>query len=302
MPVDLYQLRYFLEVARELNFTRAAGNMNISPSACSRSVALLERSVGKKLFARTKRHVALTADGAALAAHAQKVFDELERARQTLAGGDAGGPALVRIGTREMITHYLLPEPLKEWRARFPQTRFGLYELGPRELAEALLKDQIDFGFYYSEIAGPGLESRRLGRLESHVYVSRALLGKGRAPKAFEEVLKLPFIAPRGFLADPAAPSADGFPDQRHARDIRFEGEFLETHRRFVLEGLAAAVLPDLVVAEELRKGAVLALEGPALYRDIFFYKRKGKPLPKAVDGFLASVGRAIGLRRGPKT
>lgn len=73
-----------------------------------------------------------------------------------------------------------------------------------------------------------------------------------------------------------------------------FEGEFLETHRRFVLDGLAAAVLPDLAVAEERRRGIVLALEGPALYRDIFFYKRKGKPLPKAVDGFLAALGRAI--------
>ena len=55
--MDLYQLKYFLEVARELSFTRAAAGLGVSPSAVSRSVALLERSVKKKLFARTKRHV-----------------------------------------------------------------------------------------------------------------------------------------------------------------------------------------------------------------------------------------------------
>jgi hypothetical protein len=129
----------------------------------------------------------------------------------------------------------------------------------------------------------------------------KALIGRimkatqGRAnPKTAEEVLKLPFVAPRYFRADPAEPSVDGFPDQRLPRDIRFEAEFLETHRRFVLDGLAAAVLPDFVVAEEEKSGRVVRLPGPKLGREIWFLKRRGRPLPAGVDAFLKEVGRTL--------
>src|SRR5437016_4486092 len=144
--MDLYQLRYFLEVARELNFTRAAENLYLSPPAVSRSVQLLERSLGRKLFARTKRRVTLTSDGEFLKNRVEKIFDEVERARLELEGERSSSPFMLRIGTREMITHYLLPGPLREFRSKWPAIRFGLYELDPRELATALKDDQIDFG------------------------------------------------------------------------------------------------------------------------------------------------------------
>jgi DNA-binding transcriptional LysR family regulator len=278
--MDLYQLKYFLEVARELSFTRAAGSLGVSPSAVSRSVALLERSVKRKLFARTKRHVALTVFGESLKARAERIFDEVERARLEL-DGEAQAPALLRIASREMITNYLLPGPLAEFKARFGATRFGLFELEPEALAEALKKDQIDFGFHYSDISDPAIESRSLGRLRSHVYAARKFAGRS-------------FIAPRPFRAAPAAASADGYPDQKHPRAIQYEAEFLETHRRFVLSGLCVGVLPDLVVEDERRAGKVVALKGPPIHREIYWIKRRDRVLPKAVDLLVAGVRRAI--------
>ena len=82
--------------------------------------------------------------------------------------------------------------------------------------------------------------------------------------------------------------------DQKHTRNIKYEGEFLETHRRYVLEGLAAAVLPDFVVAEEYRQKKILRLKGPRLHREIFLLKRKNRPLHKSVDIFRHSVIQAI--------
>jgi DNA-binding transcriptional LysR family regulator len=292
--VNLYQLRYFLEVARELNFSRAAENLHISPPAVTRSVQLLERSIGLKLFARTRRRVTLTSAGESLKVRAEKIFDEVESARMELAAQGPASPSMLRVGSREMITHYLLPRPLLEFKKRHPGTRFGLYELGPDELAAALKKDQIDFGFYYSEIADPQLEMRHLGALRSHVYASKRLWPAGKRGKSWKEVLELPFIAPRYFHADPSVASPDGFPDQRYARNIQYEAEFLETHRRFVLDGLAVAVLPDLVIQEEWRKRQVVRLEGPAIHRDIYFFKRRAKPLHPAVDEFLALLRKVL--------
>lgn len=292
--MNLYQLQYFLEVARELNFSRAAANLHISPPAVTRSIQLLEASINRKLFARTRRHVSLTSAGESLKARVEKIFDEIESARMELAAEGAASPAMLRVGSREMVTHYLLPRPLLEFKKRHPGTRFGLYELGPEELAGALKRDQIDFGFYYSEIADPQLEMRHLGALRSHIYSSKRLWPAGKRGKPWKAVLELPFIAPRYFRADPSVPSPDGFPDHRHARNIQYEAEFLETHRRFVLDGLAVAVLPDLVVREEWKKGEVIRLDGPSIHRDIYFFKRKSKPLHPAVDEFLASLRGVI--------
>jgi DNA-binding transcriptional LysR family regulator len=292
--MDLYQLRYFLEVSRTLNFSRAAEHLGISTPAVSKSVSLLERSVGQPLFTRTRRVVQLTQAGERLKAHAERVYDEIEAARLDLRG-EAGSPAMLKIGSREMITNYLLGPSLLEFRQKHPATRFGVYELGPREMAAALRKNQIDFGFYYSsEIPDPALEIRRLGRLDSHVYAAPSLWDGAKTPKTFEDVRRLPFIAPRYFGADPAEPSLDGFPDQESPRRIQYEGEFLETHRRYALDGIAAAVLPDFTVKREWKAGLLARLPGPELGREIYFLKRRGRPLPKSVDGFVETVARSI--------
>ena len=282
--MDLYQLRYFLEVARHLSFTRAARSVHVSVPAISRSVTLLERSLKRKLFVRSQRRVTLTADGELLKARAERVFDDLERAELDLHRG-AGPAEVLRIGSREMITNYLLPGPLHAFEKKHPGTRFGLYELGPRELAEALKRDQVDFGFFYAPIPDPGLEGVHLGRVRSHVYAAKRLAGT---------LGDLPFIAPRYFGSDAAAPSIDGYPDETHPRRILYEGEFLETHRRFVVEGLAAAVLPDFVIREEFRAGKVRRLKGPHLGREIYFFKRTGRPLPHQVDEFVDAVRKAV--------
>ena len=274
--MDLYQLKYFLEVARELNFTRAAANLGVSPSAVSRSVALLERSVKRSLFARSKRHVALTVFGESLKVRAERIFNEVAGARLELEE-EAQAPTLLRVASREMITNYLLPGPLAEFNARFGATRFRLFELEPEALVEALKKDQIDFGFHYSDIADPAVECRLLGRLRSHIYVAK------KSPERS-------FIVPRTFRPDPSAASPDGYPDKTHPRAIRYEAEFLETHRRFVLQGLCAGVLPDLVMKEDLRQGKVVVLKGPPIHRDIYWLKRRDRVLPKAVDALIANV------------
>ncbi len=281
--MDLYQLKYFLEAARELNFTRAAENLGVTPSAVSRSVSLLERSVQKKLFARGKRRATLTVFGESLKERAERIFNEVDGAALDLAG-DGRSPAALRIASREMITNYLLPAPLREYKAKFGATRFKVFELDAEALADALKKDQADFGFHYQELEDPAIESVLLGRLRSHVYAA-----KGLAERAF--------VAP-GSSRPAAGPRADGYPDREHPREILYEAEFLETHRRFVLEGLCAGVLPDLVMAEELKRGKVVALKSPPIHREIWWFKRKGRSLPKAADFLVARVRAAIGALR----
>lgn len=291
--LDLYQLRTFLEAARELNFTRAAAARHVSPPAVSQSIALLERSAGCKLFHRLGRRVTLTAEGAALKSRAERVFDEVEAAERELAGA-AEGPVDLRLAVREMITHYLLPPVLSEIERRRPGSRFGLHELEPRAMVEALLKDRVDCGYYYAPIPEEGLSSAFLGRMSSHVYAAPALLRRLGAARTTEQTLRLPFVAPRYFGSDPSAPSADGFPDARLRRDIRYRAEFLETHRRLAVAGLCAAVLPDGVAEGDRRGGRLRRLPGPPLGRELYFFQRKGRTLPPVVGELNAGLRRAL--------
>jgi len=285
--MDLYQLKTFLEAARTLNFTKTAGSLGVTPSAVSRSVALLERSVGKPLFLRSKRKVYLTPAGESLKVRAERIFDQVQEAEEELRGGE-GGPASLRIGSREMITHYLLPQPLKALRASSPRTHFKIHELSPAAMVDAVKNDKLDLGLLYAPVQDPSVEGRSLGKIRSHVYASKEYLKKNPSKRLEDHG----FVAPREFHEDPAAPRADGFPDHRVQRRIRFEAEFLETHRRFVLDGLCVGVLPDLVMRGD--KAKVRTLDGPPLHREIYFFKRRGRSLPSVVEDFVAAVKKAV--------
>jgi DNA-binding transcriptional LysR family regulator len=291
--IDLYQLRTFLAAAREQSFARAARDLHVSPPAVSQSIALLERSTGRKLFRREGRRVTLSAEGAALKLRAERIFDEVSAAERDLAG-EAPEAAALRLVVREMITNHLLPPVLAELEKRRPGTRVGLHALDPKAMTDALLKDRADFGYWYAPIADDGLTSVLLGRIRSRVYASPSLLRRLGRPRTPAQTLRLPFVAPRPFEEDASVPSADGFPEGSLRRDVRYRAELFETHRVFALSGLCAAVLPDGAVEDESRRGLLVALPGPRLGREIYFFKRKGRVLPAAADEINAGLRREL--------
>ena len=287
--LDLYQLRYFLEAAREQNFAKAARALRVSPPAISQSIALLERSAGRKLFHRRGRRVSLTAEGQALRARAERIFDEVEAAEGELSGG-ARAPGRLRLASRELVTNHLLPRALRG----LPGVEVSLHALGARELVEALLKDRVDAGYFHAALPDEQLESVRLGRLSSRVYAAPSLLRRLGRPKTPAQTLRLPFVAPRPFGEEDGAPSADGFPDERLKRVIRYRVEFLETHRVLAVQGLCAAVLPEIAAREDVKRGRLVALPGPAIRREIWFFKRKGRVLPSTVEELNAALHREL--------
>jgi DNA-binding transcriptional LysR family regulator len=291
--IDLYQLRTFLAAAREQSFARAARDLHVSPPAVSQSIALLERSAGRRLFRREGRRVTLTAEGAALRLRAERIFDEVAAAERDLDGA-APEPAALRLVVREMITNHLLPPVLADLEKRRPGTRVGLHALDPKAMTDALLKDRADFGYWYAPIADESLAPLLLGRIRSRIYAAPSLLRRLGRPRTPAQTLRLPFVAPRPFEEDASASSADGFPDARVRRDVRYRAELFETHRVFALSGLCAAVLPDGAVEDERRRGLLVPLPGPRLGREIYFFKRKGRVLPAAAEEINAGLRREL--------
>ena len=92
-PVELRQLRYFVAVAEELHFGRAAERLHMSQSPLSRAIRELERDLGLVLFIRTTRHVELTPAGLALLERARRALAEIEVAVDEARRAAEPGPA-----------------------------------------------------------------------------------------------------------------------------------------------------------------------------------------------------------------
>ena len=160
--MELRQLRYFVVLAEELHFHRAAERLCISQPPLTQQIRALEAELQVLLLHRTSRKVQLTDAG--------RVF--LERSRQVLAAVDASVEAargasdgligLLRVGYIHSASHTLMPAIVRASTDKLPRLRLHLHELDVDRQVDALLADRIDVGLIRMPLLHPGVESRVL--------------------------------------------------------------------------------------------------------------------------------------------
>lgn len=146
MSPDLRQWRYFVTVADERHFGRAAARLSMTQPPLSQAIRALEEALGVALFARTKRSVELTAVGAALLPEVERLLaaaDALPPLAQSLARGEAGALSLAFVSTAD---YGLLPHLLREFGARNPRVRLQLTEATSDVQIDELAAGRIDAG------------------------------------------------------------------------------------------------------------------------------------------------------------
>jgi DNA-binding transcriptional LysR family regulator len=146
MNLELRQLRYFIAVAEEKHFGRAALRLHMTQPPLSQAIQGLEQLLGTALFVRTKRSVALTPAGNALLPEALRILQQaaaLPELVSRAAGGSAGTLSLSFISTAD---YSILPPLLLRFRERFPQVRINLREATTDIQLDELMLDKIDAG------------------------------------------------------------------------------------------------------------------------------------------------------------
>src|SRR5258708_1498059 len=151
---DLRQLRYFTALAERLHFGRAAEALHISQPPLSRAIRALEEQLGVPLFARTRRRVELTPQGARLLEAARRVTGQLERTVHELRTMSAGAQARLRIGFVSLADYGVLPGLLKAYKSAQPEVRLALREMLSPEQAAALAAGQRDLRPFLPPVAG----------------------------------------------------------------------------------------------------------------------------------------------------
>ncbi|MGF7133811.1 DNA-binding transcriptional LysR family regulator [Paraburkholderia sp. EB58] len=143
---DLRQLRYFIAVAEEKHFGRAAARLSMTQPPLSQAIRALEETLGVELFARTKRSVELTQVGTDLLPEARRLLASAEALRplaQSLARGEAGVLSLAFVSTAD---YGLLPSLLRDFGARHPRVRLQLTEATSDVQIDELVAGRIDAG------------------------------------------------------------------------------------------------------------------------------------------------------------
>jgi DNA-binding transcriptional LysR family regulator len=147
--MDLKQLRYFVAVAEELHFGRAAARLFISQPALSFDIKKLESQLEIQLFYRNNKSVSLTNAGQVLLNEARYLLLRAEQARRLTLRSAQGFAGRLSIGFVNSILHRGLPEAVKTFEANHPDTEIVLMEMNSAEQAQALLRGQIDIGFVH---------------------------------------------------------------------------------------------------------------------------------------------------------
>jgi DNA-binding transcriptional LysR family regulator len=156
--VELRQLRYFVSLAEELHFGRAAAREHIVQSALSQQLQRLERELGVRLLERSTHHVALTAAGAAFLTEARKVVAQVDRATRVARSAAGTAPSL-RVGIID-ASYDSMPQILHEVQARYPELVIHQVEVSVPEQYGRLLDGRLDVGIGRAALAPPGVASQ----------------------------------------------------------------------------------------------------------------------------------------------
>jgi DNA-binding transcriptional LysR family regulator len=168
--MELRHLRYFVTLAEELHFGRAAQRLHIQQPPLSRQIQLLEAELGFPLFERSRRRVELTPAGHALLGRARQVFDALDAAIHDARSASEGESGRLVVGYPSSLAYSGLTELLRAFRTRFPAVELSLRELSPGEQIDALKAGGLDVGFVRSSVDDPALGAE-LVRRESLMVV-----------------------------------------------------------------------------------------------------------------------------------
>jgi DNA-binding transcriptional LysR family regulator len=244
-------LEYFVAVADELSFTRAAQRTYATQSTVSAGVRTLERDLGAALFVRNTKTVELTEAGHALLVEARTVLDDVERLRSAAAGSEAELRGRLRVGIFTNLPGIDLPELAGRFHARHPlvDLRLAASTTGSTGFAEDVRTGRVDLAFMglpRTDLAG--LAVHPLRRVQYVAVLPPAHPLGGATEVALADLTGERFVdTPDGFGNRVVLERE--FAAKGLRRSVSTEAPDLGELPRFVAAGLGIAIIPDLGVS-----------------------------------------------------
>jgi DNA-binding transcriptional LysR family regulator len=311
LSITLQQLIYFVTVARERNFTRAAALCHVAQPALSQQIAKLEHALGASVCVRSKRGVQLTAEGLDFLGYAERSLDLLSEGKRRISDMNQLRLGSVTVLCTPTIATYWLPKTIMQYRQLFPNVELRIVEqpgCAPQDLEERA----VDFGIVQIE---PKLSSRTCHPVHEEplfveeqvlvVPVTHPLVGNGRDAYA-----AIPFALLNGesFILPKPPCGVSGIAARAFAiagiqPKIVLETNQVEAVCQMVSAGLGIGLIPRMAMAREYSKLRWRSITAPTLTRTIGIVWSRSRGLSAAavaLIGLLRDEAKTEGQVRMP--
>lgn len=289
--MELNYLRVFYEVAKTGKFSEAAKKLNISQSALSRSVSLLEETENVVLFDRSKSGVTLTPKGIDVFKLCEKLFHTEKEIENLCRGVQENCEGLLRFAASDHIVNDLLPKPLHEFRREHPKVIPSVRAGTPDEIVHFLLTTDCEFALMFAKINTPQIEFRRLYP-ERMSLVCHPDLWKESKTSSNEKTLKK-LIGKYGYISSIGATLG-----RRSSQvlvelfgelpPIGFEVNSQESQKRMCMAGEGVAYLTNFMVKNEIENGELFEIPVEHIHEfHLWLARPKGKNLSLTSRMFL---------------
>ena len=267
--LNYHHLYYFWRVAKQGNLTKTAANLHISQSALSSQIRQLESTMGVALFAREGRQLQLTDSGQRALVYAEEIFKRGEELESLLVKGEQHGLMTVRIGVLTTMSRNFV-ESFIEPLIRRPNTKYILHARGQVNLLNALANHEFDLALTNTQVLGTNKELWQCQLLARQpvAIIGPPKLALGRVFSS--HYTEHEWVVP---VADSPIRSAfDSFCAQHQFKPrIVAEADDMAMLRLLARDTGALAVMPDVVVKDELQQGKLVNyLSLPNVYENFY--------------------------------
>lgn len=297
-PLELRHLRYFVAVAEELHFGRAAQRLGMAQPPLSQQIQRLEQIIGARLFERTSRRVQLTDAGNALLPDARRLLAGAAAALLAARRAGRGEQGELRVAFAATVMFLALPEIIRAFRDRFPGVHLDLREMPTGPQLAGIKAGEIDIGFVREPEPDPELDIVTVMREPLRIAVPKGHPLASRATISVRHLADEPFVlfpaelAPGLHAQVMALCRAAGFTPR-----VVEESRELYTSVSLVEAGIGVSILPASVEKLGWRGVRYRAIPSASAETRIAAAWRKDRGRP-VVEAFMGVVQEKVAAGR----
>jgi len=291
ISMELRHLRYFIAVASEGNFTRAAEKLGIGQPPLSQQIKSLERELGVELFRRTAHGADLTSAGEAFLIEAQRVLGGAQRAVRAAQRAARGETGRLRIGfTGSAAFNPVVPALIHRFKSRYPTVDLTLEEANTPALLQGLRDDRLDAVFFRpGSIAPEDVQMHRFADEAMKIVLpsTHSLAGKKRLP--LTALANEPFVlvpGPAGVTLHDEIVRACG--EAGFSPQLAQPAPQVSSVINLVAAGLGVSIVPAAIAQVQVKGVRYLDLQGAKMRARLALGWREGDAP--------AALGNLVGL------
>jgi LysR family hydrogen peroxide-inducible transcriptional activator len=254
--MEIHQLRYFVAVADEGSFSRAAAREHVAQPSLSQQIQKLEAEMDQRLFDRLPRSVVVTEAGKCLLEYARKILVEIADARRCVDELKREVVGRLAVGAIPTIAPYVLPALIEKFQCRYPRVTLEIFEDTTERLVRRMEDGEVDIALVSTCDESPALERHSLGKEALLV-----LLRKGHQ-LAKKKMIKWSDLKSQKFLllheVHCLSAQVYQFLAAHHLRpELTVRGAQLGTIARMVAAGMGVTLVPQMMIEAEPVTGCV---------------------------------------------